>query len=178
MVDHDPAWPAVFERLRTVVWTVLDDLALAVEHVGSTSVPGLAAKPVIDMSIVVAAEEAVFEAIERLATLGYRHRGDLGVEGREAFDNPPGLPDHNLYVCSEGSLPLRNHRAVREYLRAHPDDAAEYGELKKRLARRHSTDIDAYIAGKTDFILRILARAGLTDSELERIAATNVSFPG
>lgn len=173
VTDYDATWPAAFEGLRAMVADGVGDLAVAIEHVGSTSVPGCAAKPVIDLSVVVALPADVPEAIERLATLGYRHRGDLGIEGREAFDNPPELPAHNLYLCPRGGLGLRNQLAVRDHLRSHPDDAAAYGELKKRLATRFREDIDAYIDGKTDFILGILAQSELTEEELERIADTN-----
>ena|SRR5882724_4051129 len=85
VVEYDPAWPATFDDLRARVWTVVGDLALAIEHIGSTSVPGLAAKPIIDMTVVLPAADDVPQAIERLATLGYVHRGDLGIEGREVL---------------------------------------------------------------------------------------------
>src|SRR5882672_10963944 len=132
VVDYDPIWPEIFERLRSEIWPVVSDFTLAVEHVGSTSVPGLAAKPVIDVSVVVPTEADIPVSIERLATLGYVHRGNLGVEGREAFANPDGLPTHHLYVCPRDSLGLANQLAVRDHLRTHPETAHEYGELKKR----------------------------------------------
>ena len=97
VVDYDPHWPETFETLRSRIWTAVGDVALSVEHVGSTSVPGLAAKPIIDISIVVPERSDVRTGISRLATLGYVHRGDLGIAGREAFANPEGLPRHNLY---------------------------------------------------------------------------------
>lgn len=173
IVDYDPTWPETFEQLRKPVWDVVGDFALCVEHVGSTSVPGLAAKPVIDMSVVVPSEADVPRAIKRLATLGYRHRGNLGIEGREAFFSPPDLPRHHLYVCPQGSLGLRNHLAVRDYLRTHPDAAQEYGALKKRLAQRYPKDIDRYLDGKTDFITAILREVGLTEEEVEGIEESN-----
>ena len=82
---------------------------MSVEHVGSTAVPGLAAKPIIDMDVVVAAPDNLSEAIERLATLGYVHRGNLGIDDREAFDSPQGLPAHHLYLCLGESAALANH---------------------------------------------------------------------
>lgn len=85
--DYDPAWPRDFELLRQRIWPVLGDFALGIEHVGSTSVPGLAAKPIIDMTIVVASRDEVPMAIERLASLGYVHKGNLGIDDREAFDS-------------------------------------------------------------------------------------------
>ncbi len=175
VVDYDPAWPSVFQGLRAHVAPAVSRMAIGIEHVGSTAVPGLAAKPVIDMSIVVASEDDLTSTIERLATLGYRHRGDLGVEGREAFDTPGGLPPHHLYLCPAGSLGLRNQLAVRDHLRSHPEDAVAYGDLKKKLATRFPADIDAYIDGKTDFILGILAQTDLDLEELTRIEQANRS---
>ena len=99
VVDYDPEWPAVFERVQSYVWPAVSDISLNVEHVGSTSVPGLRAKPVIDACIVVASSSEVPVCIERLASIGYIHRGNLGVPEREAFRHAPDeLPRHHLYV--------------------------------------------------------------------------------
>jgi GrpB-like predicted nucleotidyltransferase (UPF0157 family) len=91
------------------IWPHIQDVATAIEHVRSTSVRGLAAKPIIDMTIVVPAAAAVRTVIDRPTTIGYRHRGDLGVTDREAFARPEGTPDHHLYACVAGSDALRNH---------------------------------------------------------------------
>ena len=173
VVDYDERWPALFEELRARVGPAVADVTLRIEHVGSTSVPGLAAKPIIDMTVVVARRDDVPEAIARLATLGYQHRGNLGIEDREAFDEPPDLPRHNLYVCPEGTIGIVNQVAVREYLRAHPEAAHRYGELKKRLAAQFPNDIDSYVFGKTDFVLDVLRRAGLTREQLTSIERVN-----
>jgi GrpB-like predicted nucleotidyltransferase (UPF0157 family) len=158
VVDYDPHWPEVFETLRQRIWAALGDVALSVEHVGSTSVPGLAAKPIIDISIVIPERSDVQTGISRLASLGYVHRGDLGIEGREAFANPDGLPMHNLYLCPRDSVALANHLAIRNYLRTHARAVRGYGELKKQLAERFPNDIDGYIDGKTTMLLTILRR--------------------
>ncbi|HEX6533449.1 MAG TPA: GrpB family protein [Gemmatimonadaceae bacterium] len=173
VLDYDPTWPEIFERLRSEIWPAVSDVALAVEHVGSTSVPGLAAKPIIDMSVVVPTDAEIAVAIERLATLGYVHRGNLGVEGREAFRSPDELPPHHLYLCPRDSIGLANHLAVRDYLRTHPEMATEYGALKKRLAREYPHDIDRYIDGKTDLILGILRASNFPAARLEAIERTN-----
>jgi len=174
VVDYDPAWPGDFERLAQTARAALGDLALRIEHVGSTSVPGLAAKPVIDVSAVVRSERDVRAAIERLGTIGYRHQGNLGVEGREAFAAPGGdLPVHNLYVCYEGSVGLVNQVAVRNYLREHPETAAAYAALKKELAQRFPNNIDGYVDGKTDFVLGVLRASGLPRETIAAIANAN-----
>ncbi len=173
VVDYDSAWPRQFEALRARLWPAVADVALRVEHVGSTSVPGLAAKPIIDMTIVVATRGRGAAAIERLTPLGYVHQGNLGIEDREAFDHPADLPRHNLYVCPEGTIGIVNQVAMRDYLRLHPHAAQEYAALKRTLARQHPHDIDSYVFGKTEFVLRVLRSAGLTPEQLARIEHDN-----
>jgi GrpB-like predicted nucleotidyltransferase (UPF0157 family) len=173
VAEYDPMWPRHFEQLRSTLQSALGDTAQSIEHVGSTSIPGLAAKPIIDVSVIVAGEGDVAIAIELLAAIGYVHRGNLGIEGREAFDNPDGPIRHHLYVCPRDSLALANLLTVRDYLRAHPDAALEYGELKKQLAAEFPHDVDSYVAGKTGFVLRILRLAGFGAAQLQAIAAAN-----
>jgi GrpB-like predicted nucleotidyltransferase (UPF0157 family) len=173
VVDYDVGWPAVFEQLRSHIWPAVRGFAATIEHVGSTSVPGLAAKPIIDISVVVPIEADVPAGIKALATLGYVHRGNLGVDGREAFTAPGSSPAHHLYLCPSGSPALANHLALRDYLRAHPEVALDYGELKRQLASQFAHDIDGYINGKTDMLLRILRMAGLRSDELETIERIN-----
>ncbi len=167
VVPYDPEWPARFEALRRRVWDAVRDVAMAVEHVGSTAVPGLAAKPIVDMTVVVPSPVDVPRAIALLERLGYQHRGNLGIVGREAFHAPPDLPAHRLYVCAQDSLALANHLALRDWLRSHPDDANTYGALKQQLASRFRDDIDGYVDGKTDFIASILEKAGIARDQIE-----------
>lgn len=173
VVDYDPQWPGTFEQLRSYLWPAVSDVALGIEHVGSTAVEGLRAKPVIDACIVVASSEDVHACIERLATIGYAHSGNLGVPDREAFRSPDLLPRHHLYVSPRESLSLKNHIRFRDYLRFNPEAVRQYGELKSALAHRFPVDIDHYIAGKTEFILRILEQTGMTDAELAEARRIN-----
>jgi GrpB-like predicted nucleotidyltransferase (UPF0157 family) len=159
IVDYDPNWAHLFEALRAPVVAALGELVVVVEHVGSTAVPGLAAKPIIDMDVVVPSVSDIPEAIERLAILGYIHRGDLGIAGREAFTSPAGKPRHHLYVCAKGSEELGRHRSFRDYLLGHPDDALAYGALKKAAALRFADDRFAYNEAKTQFVEAVLQRA-------------------
>jgi GrpB-like predicted nucleotidyltransferase (UPF0157 family) len=172
VVDYDPAWPQVYETLRARIQPVVADIAVAIEHIGSTAVPGLAAKPIIDLVVVVPVDR-VATAIDRLAGLGYVHKGDLGVPGREAFAHPPDTPRHHLYVCPVGNTGLANPLAVRDYLRAHPEAALEYAELKRRLAVRFADDVDGYVEGKTAFILDVLRRSGFDETVLRDIERIN-----
>jgi GrpB-like predicted nucleotidyltransferase (UPF0157 family) len=174
VIDYVPEWPEHFAQLRERIWPSVSDFATGIEHVGSTSVPGLAAKPVIDIDIVVASRQDISLVVKRLANLGYTHVGDLGIRDREAFDLPSPDLAHNLYVCPSDSLALRNHLALRDHLRAHPMDVAAYSALKKELARRFPHDIASYVEGKTDFILSVLARRGLSPDSLDSIRRANV----
>ncbi len=172
VLDYDPGWPRVFEELRSILWPAVSDIAISIEHVGSTAVPGLAAKPVIDIDVVVP-EGDVPTGIKRISDLGYEHRGDLGIPSREAFRRPPGTPRHHLYLCPSGSPALANHIAIRDYLRADASAAIEYGKLKARLARRFPRDIDAYIEAKTDYLVAILRKVGFPDDVLAEIERVN-----
>jgi GrpB-like predicted nucleotidyltransferase (UPF0157 family) len=173
VTPYNLEWPGWFEQIRAYVWPVLSSFALAVEHVGSTSVEGLAAKPIIDLDVVIPDKSYLPLAVERLAILGYMHRGNLGIEGRDAFQAPQGLPRHHLYVCPRDSLGLRNHLALRDYLRAHPEAVAAYAQLKQQLAEQNPDNIDKYIEGKTEMILGFLHEVGLGSDRLESIRQQN-----
>jgi GrpB-like predicted nucleotidyltransferase (UPF0157 family) len=173
VVPWDPGWSEAFERVAADLRLALADVpAAAVEHVGSTSVPGLAAKPVLDIDVIVPAAE-VPAAIAALERAGYRHRGDLGVPQREAFHAPDdGVPRH-VYVCVGGTLHVRNHLAVRDVLRRRPDLRDAYADVKLALAADPGMDIDSYIAGKSEVLQRVLAEAALTDAERAEILRLN-----
>lgn len=170
--DYDSRWSQLFEDLRSALWPAVSDIAISIEHVGSTSVPGLAAKPVVDMDIIVAGPD-VATGISRLAALGYEHRGDLGIPGREAFIPPPGCPRHHLYLCKAGGPAVLNHLAVRDHLRLNSTAAEAYGKLKKRLASEFPDDIDAYIEAKTGFLLGLLRKIGFSETALADIQQMN-----
>jgi GrpB-like predicted nucleotidyltransferase (UPF0157 family) len=151
IVDYDPGWPREFERLRDRARLAVGEVAIAIEHIGSTAVPGLAAKPVIDLVIVVAPKD-VGTAVERLAAIGYVHRGNLGVEGREAFDAPETDRRHHLYVSPTDSEELRAQLAFRDRLRTNPELAAHYESLKRGLAETFRDDRPGYTEAKTAFV--------------------------
>lgn len=107
--DYDATWPIMFERISKTIRPVIADLGATVDHVGSTAVPGLAAKPVIDIDVVADTVEHVPLVIERLQPLGYIHEGNLGVDGREAFISPDDAPAHHLYLVVRGNQAHRRH---------------------------------------------------------------------
>ena len=147
---------------------------MAIEHVGSTSVPGLAAKPIIDIDIVVESAE-VARASAVVESLGFRPLGELGIPERWAFKEPATLSGTNTYVVVNGSLALRNHRCLRELLRRDAELRDEYAAIK-RTAARTSKDIFEYGQIKNAMIQKILAAAGLSDDELASVA--NNQVPG
>jgi len=173
VVPYSSDWPLQFHR-------VADDLRQAlkgtpgvdVEHVGSTSVPGLAAKPIIDIDVIVPPSE-VARAAAALERSGYLHRGDLGVTGREAFVPPDDDPRRNVYVCAAGTLSVRNHLAVRSVLRQRADLRDEYAAVKVQLASDPDMDIATYIARKSQVLQRVLAASELSEDERQQILQLN-----
>ena len=158
ILEYDLTWPTLFASYAAILKEALGELAMSVEHIGSTSVVGLAAKPIIDIDILISSRLVLGDVIETLADLGYIHEGNVGIPGREAFVPPPGEPVH-LYVCSVDTPNLHNHLLLRDYLRARPEVAEAYGNLKKSLVIKHADNREAYTEAKTDFIQSILARA-------------------
>jgi GrpB-like predicted nucleotidyltransferase (UPF0157 family) len=154
--DYDPAWPAAFSKLAARVTAALGRLAFAVEHIGSTAVTGLAAKPVIDLDVVLSSPDDLPEAIGLLARVGYVHEGDLGIAGREAFLSPSGEPRHHLYVLAAGAHELRRHVAFRDALRADSDLRDQYSALKRSLAKACGNDRSSYTQAKSAFIASIV----------------------
>jgi GrpB-like predicted nucleotidyltransferase (UPF0157 family) len=173
LLDYDPEWPRSFQKIKGRIWPSVREVAVAIEHVGSTSIPGMIAKPVIDVDVVIASPSDLHLLISRLGTLGYLHRGNLGVEDRDAFRAPEGDPPQHLYVCLQNTLALRNHLAVRDYLRTHPSEAVAYSTLKRRLVGQFPSDKERYQQGKTDLILSILRQSGFASAELNAIERTN-----
>jgi len=159
VLDYDPHWPGLFQSLRKRVAGALGDMATAIEHVGSTAVPDLAAKPIIDIDVLLAFETMLPAAIERLASLGYIHRGNLGIPEREAFLAPANDPPHHLYVCPPCSAEFQRHMAFRDYLRAHPKGRQNLGHLKIALAERFREDRSAYNTAKGEFVVELTSRA-------------------
>jgi GrpB-like predicted nucleotidyltransferase (UPF0157 family) len=175
VVEYDPAWPERFEALRdeyAEAMTAAGVPVAAIEHVGSTSVPGLAAKPIIDCDIVVA-EADVTVAASVLVSRGFTPLGELGIPQRWAFKEPARLSGTNTYVVLNGSLSLRNHLAVRDALRADAALREEYAAVK-RAAGARAANIDEYGQAKTAMVQKILEAAGLTAGERASIAANQV----
>ena len=158
-----PNWVVTFRKLRSRIGESLGDLPLSIDHVGSTAIQGAAAKPIIDIDVALKSLTDVAKAISALEEAGYKHLGDLGITGREAFESPANLPAHHLYVVVLGSREHARHVRFRDYLRRHPETTTEYSVLKKSLAQKFRNDREAYTEAKTAFIEAILRQAGGTE---------------
>jgi GrpB-like predicted nucleotidyltransferase (UPF0157 family) len=162
IVPYDEKWVSEFEKIKSELLKAMNDSVISVEHIGSTSVMGLWAKPVIDIDIVV--EDDMFQIVkEKLETIGYFHVGDLGIAGREAFNygNKNHLMEHHLYVCGKDSAELKRHITFRDYLRINEDDRNKYSNIKIKMAGKYPQDIDNYILGKQPVIQEIYKKCGL-----------------
>ncbi len=160
---HNPEWKGYFTQLSLLFSSWLGNEIIKIEHVGSTSVPNLAAKPIIDLDIVI--QRKNFRKVkEILENNGYVHEGNLGIEDRDAFKpNSPkllkNLPNHHLYVCPDDSQQLHAHLLFRDFLRFHPFWVEKYGNLKTRLAKLFPHDIDQYMTNKHQLVQQILEEA-------------------
>ncbi len=153
---YDPAWPSQFADIAAFVASGLVDIEHRIEHVGSTAIPGMTAKPIIDLDVVVPAG-GFADVKAGLETLGYIHQGDLGIPKREAFDLTDAgakarLPLHHLYVCEDGVYELRKHLAFRDFMRKHPEWRERLSKLKQDLCVEHNNDRQAYMNGKSAMV--------------------------
>lgn len=160
IVEYDPAWPAVADAELRRIEEALGEVAVRVEHIGSTSVPGLAAKPIVDLQLSVDALWPRARYVEPLERLGYLFAPVPESPDHHFFAKPPERPrTHHLHVCQAGSAHELRHVAVRDFLRAHAEEAASYAALKREVAARHPQDRLAYIEGKDEYVTALEARA-------------------
>jgi len=159
--DYDPTWPQWFQWIERYLSPRLGKF-VCVEHVGSTSIVGMAAKPIIDLDVVVQ-DGTMIQTIATIEAAGYRHQGDLGLPGREAFeqitDTTRALPPHHLYACEISSLELRKHRSFRDYLRTHPLEAHRLTEHKRELVFKGRLSRGEYQDAKSLFVSALAADA-------------------
>jgi GrpB-like predicted nucleotidyltransferase (UPF0157 family) len=164
IAEYDPAWPATFERERDALERALgSDVTGGIHHVGSTAVPGLAAKPIIDIMVGVRDLEAARSLVEPLRSLDYLYAPYREDEMAWFCKPHPARRTHHLHLVPTGSPRYRAALAFRDHLRAHPDVAAEYLALKRRLAAEFEHDREAYTEGKEEFVRRTVDRALPTD---------------
>ena len=161
LAPYDPLWPREFERVRAEVAEALPDWILSIDHVGSTSVPGLDAKPIIDISVAVPDMEKSLSVVPVLQELGFTYRPDDDLPDRHYFPRTvDGLRRHHVSLAEPDSWNRRNSLVFRDALRRDPELARGYGELKRRLAAAVGRDRLAYLNGKTDLFLGVLRAEG------------------
>lgn len=158
LMPHNPQWPQAFQRIRDRLLTLLPQ-ALSIDHIGSTSIPGMTAKPLIDIDIVLPDLGHIEGATRVLLVEGYEPRGNRYDDEVWAFLSRGSVPAERVYLCPSGNGTHRNRLAFRDYLIAHPQAAADYAALKRRLAAEFRMDGDRYTAHKREFVDAIVARA-------------------
>jgi GrpB-like predicted nucleotidyltransferase (UPF0157 family) len=167
IVDYDPAWPEEAERELARVAEALGETVVRLDHVGSTSVPGLAAKPIVDLQVSVAALQPQAAYVEPLEAIGYLFVPFATSPEYHFFGKPAERPrTHHLHVCLAGSHEELRHLAVRDYLRADREEAARYEAVKRESARLHPEDRVAYMEGKDAFVAELERRALAVAKEL------------
>ena len=163
VLPYDEGWKKAFEDIKAELLATLGDCIEGIEHVGSTAVEGMSAKPCIDVDVVIADDTVFDTVVRRLNAIGYSHEGDLGIKGREAFcySDKPHLLKHHLYVCPQSSAELHRHITFRDFLRENPDAVRAYSAVKEEAARLYPGDMDGYIAYKSPCIAELYAQCGL-----------------
>jgi GrpB-like predicted nucleotidyltransferase (UPF0157 family) len=154
VVLYDPEWREAFEVESKLVIDALGENVVAIHHIGSTAIPSIYAKPIIDLLVEVKDIIKVDEQSLAMDLLGYEVMGEFGISGRRFFlkNNQEGIRTHHIHIFEVGSAQGERHLAFRDYMIAHPEDAQRYSELKRKLAREHPKNIDGYMDGKSSFI--------------------------
>ena len=163
LLEYDPRWPLQFEEEKARILAAIRPAVVAIEHVGSTAVPGLAAKPIIDILIGVSGLDDDRACIASLAAIGFEYVAEYEQElpERRYFRKGPALArTHHLHMVEFGGPFWRRHLAFRDYLRAHPEEAQRYAALKRELAARFGVDREGYTNAKAAFVGEIESRAG------------------
>ena len=159
LFPYDSGWPFAFERIRAGLAELLRPHVVAIDHIGSTSVPGLAAKPLIDVDITLQGLEHISPATGILLAQNYEARGNRYNDDVWAFMLRHGTPPQRIYLLPPQNETHRKRTIFRDHLRAHPETAAAYAALKQDLAAKFRDDGDRYTASKAEFVNAIVAQA-------------------
>jgi GrpB-like predicted nucleotidyltransferase (UPF0157 family) len=161
VVPHDLTWRSKFEDESKYVALTLGENVVTIHHIGSTAIPHIYAKPIIDLLVEVENIAKVDNCNLGMQALGYEVMGEFGISGRRFFrkDNKTGTRTHHVHTFTARSSEVERHLAFRDYMIAHPEDAHKYSELKRKLAKQYSNDIMGYMDGKDGFIKEIQRKA-------------------
>lgn len=160
VVPHDAAWRSKFVDESNLITPVLGDNLVIIHHIGSTSIPGIYAKPIIDILVEVKDITKVDEPNAAMTALGYEAMGEFGIPGRRFFrKNTESQRSHHVHIFAANSPDIKRHLAFRDYMIAHPEDAQKYSELKRQLAKLYPENIYGYMDGKDGFIKEMERKA-------------------
>lgn len=160
VTNYNGNWNRMFEDEAKKIKAIFGDELNDIHHIGSTSVPGLQAKPIIDMMPVVKDITRIDSFNEQMKELGYECMGEFGMEGRRYFRKGGDHRTHHVHAFQMDNIEdIQRHLAVRDFLRTHPEVASQYGSLKERLARQYPDDIEAYMDGKDSFVKNLEKKA-------------------
>lgn len=159
LVAYTPEWAWLFELEKARLQAALGDKVLDIQHVGSTSIPGCTAKPILDIAIAVESFEAAFACVPLIEQLGYEYGGEHGIPRRHYFVRRDPRSTHHIHMLEQSSADYQAHLLFRDYLRTHPEAVAEYVALKQSLMEQFPADREAYTDGKAVFVQQILALA-------------------
>ncbi|TYP54205.1 GrpB family protein [Thermosediminibacter litoriperuensis] len=160
VTEYNPMWPVMFEAEAAEIKKIFGHELIAIHHIGSTSVPGMKAKPIIDIMPVVRDINAVDKFNDKMIELGYEPMGEFGLPGRRYFRKGGDNRTHHVHIYQfDNTTEVERHLAFRDYLREHKDAAEEYGKLKEKLAKRFPDDIEAYMDGKDQFVKELEHKA-------------------
>ncbi len=175
VLPYDPRWKNDFEKIKQELLNAVGSLTVSIEHVGSTSVEGLSAKPIIDIDVVIGDYSVFDEVVSGLGTIGYFHAGDLGIKDREAFKytGKPHLQAHHLYVCPRNSKELLRHITFRDFLKDNPEAVKKYSEVKETAAKLFPENMDKYIEYKSPVIEELYSLCGLSQNTAEQITSSS-----
>ena len=157
--SYNERWPAMFEEEVKMLYHIFGKEIISIHHIGSTSVPGLQAKPIIDIMPVVRDIYLIDSYNEAMREIGYIPKGENGIHGRRYFQKGGKKRTHHVHMFQVGSSNIKRHLAFRDYLRAHAEVKKRYGELKTQLAEQYPYDIESYIEGKNDLVKKIERKA-------------------
>ena len=163
VLPYDKAWQKAFEKIKEEIEEAVGAFIIGIEHVGSTSVEGMSAKPCIDIDVIIEDYSVFSMVVDRLKDIGYIHEGNLGINDREAFkySDKEHLQTHHLYVCPKSSQELHRHITFRDFLRSNPKAIKKYSLVKEKAAELFPNDIDGYIEYKSSCIEELYKECGL-----------------
>jgi GrpB-like predicted nucleotidyltransferase (UPF0157 family) len=160
VVPYNPMWPQMFEEEAAKISAVFGSELISIHHIGSTSIPGLSAKPIIDIMLIVRSVEAIDAFNPAMIELGYEPMGENEIPGRRFFRKGGEIHrTHHVHTYEATNLEVKRHLDFRDYLIEHPLEAQQYGALKNELAQKFTHDIEGYINGKDAFVKEIIRRA-------------------